>query len=262
MALKALLIDIDGTLVFRNEAISGANLALREAKAAGLAVRLLTNISARLPHQIAAELRACGIDVDERDIQTAGTACRAYLRRQPAASCHLLVPEAMATLFEDVPRDDSKPDFVVIGDVAQRFDYGLLNGVFRMLREGAQLLVPHRNLYWFDGSGPPRLDAGAFILGLEAAAGCRAIVTGKPSAVFFQAALDALGVRADEAMVVGDDVLTDIAGARAAGLASALVRTGKGEAAPQPGAAQPDMALRSIAELMTRLRDAGLLSAG
>lgn len=260
MALKALLIDIDGTLVFRGEAIAGANRALCEAAEAGLAVRLLTNISAKLPHHIAAGLQACGIDAAEDSIQTAGMACSAYIRRHPDASCHLLVPDAMAALFEDIRRDDSRPDFVVIGDVAERFDYELLNGVFRMLRDGAQLVVPHRNLYWFDGAGPPRLDAGAFILGLEAAAGQTAIVTGKPSAVFFQAALDALGVSADEALVVGDDLLTDIAGAEASGLASVLVRTGKGETPRAAGAAAPGVALQSIADLMRHLHGAGLLA--
>lgn len=260
MTLKALLIDIDGTLLFRGEAIAGANRALQEAAQAGLAVRLLTNISAQLPHRIAADLRAGGIDVAEGDIQTAGMACGAYIRRHPGASCHLLVPDAMAGLFEGIPRDSDRPDFVVIGDVAERFDYDLLNGVFRMLRDGAQLVVPHRNLYWFDGPGPPRLDAGAFILGLEAAAGQTAVVTGKPSAVFFQAALDALGVAADEALVVGDDLLTDIAGARASGLASVLVRTGKGGTPGTPGAAVPDAELQSIADLMPCLHSAGFLA--
>lgn len=261
MALKALLIDIDGTLVFRNEAIDGATVALREAAEAGLAVRLLTNISARLPHQIAAGLREIGIEVAEDSIQTAGMACSAYVRSQTDASCHLLVPDAMATLFDGVRFSETKPDLVVIGDVAERFDYALLNGVFRMLREGARLVVPHRNLYWFDGSGPPRLDAGTFILGLEAAAGQTAVVTGKPSAVFFQAALDALGVSADEAIVVGDDLRTDIEGAKAMGLHSALVHTGKGQAPRAPDAAIPDVELKSIAELMPWLRSAGLLPA-
>ncbi len=261
MPLKALLIDIDGTLVFQGEAIAGASQALREAAEAGLAVRLLTNISAKLPRRIAAELHACGIDVPPDSIQTAGMACSAYLRRKPDASCYLLVPDAMATLFEGLRRDDVAPDFVVIGDVAERFDYATLNHAFRMLRNGAQLVVPHRNLYWFDGAGPPRLDSGAFILGLEAAAGTAAVVTGKPSAVFFQAALDALGVSADEALVVGDDVLTDIAGAAASGLASVLVRTGKGATPRAEGMAAPGHEVPGIADLLGHLRRTGLLAA-
>lgn len=260
MALKALLIDIDGTLIFRGEAIAGANRALQDAADAGLAVRLLTNISARLPHHIAAELRAGGIHADEATIQTAGLACSAYVRAQAGASCHLLVPDAMAGLFEGIRRDATRPDFVVIGDVAERFDYALLNEVFRMLRDGARLVVPHRNLYWFDGAGPARLDAGAFIVGLEAAAGQQAVVTGKPSPVFFQAALDAIGVTAAEALVVGDDLLTDIEGARASGIASVRVRTGKGATPHAPGAAVAGAELESIAGLMPYLRDAGLLA--
>lgn len=260
MSLKALLIDIDGTLVFKGQPIEGARQALQDLAQAGIAVRLLTNISARLPRQIRRELQNCGIDVDEACIQTAGLACASYIRRTPGASCHLLLPEAMETLFDGVRRDDVAPAFVVVGDVAERFDYTLLNRVFQMLHGGARLVVPHRNLYWFDGQGPPRLDAGAFILGLEAAAGMPAVVTGKPSPVFFQSALDALGVQAHEALVVGDDRATDIAGARAAGLASVLVHTGKGGTPAGEGAAVPDHQIPGIAHLLSMLRGAGLLA--
>jgi len=266
MPLKALLIDIDGTLVFQGRAIDGAARALQELAAAGLRLRLLTNISARSPTRIAQELWASGIAVATQQIQTAATACADHVRRQRGASCHLLVPEAMEPLFEGVRRDDRAPDLVVIGDIAERFDYLTLDRVFRLLHAGARLVVPHRNLYWFDASGQARLDAGAFILGLEAAARTSATVTGKPSPVFFEAALDALGVAADEALVVGDDLLTDIAGARAAGLASVLVGTGKGLAAPAAPSASsapllpPDHRIPSIAALPQYLRERGLLA--
>jgi len=232
MNLKALLIDIDGTLMFQGAALPGANETLARARALGLAVHLLTNISARLPAGIGQELRDLGIEADDRHIHTAATACRRHVGSHPGATCHLLVPPAMEALFEGLPRDSEAPDFVVIGDVGERFDYASLNHVFRLLRQGARLVVPHKNLYWHDATGP-RLDAGAFVLGLEAASGQQATVTGKPDPAFFQSVLDAAGVTADEALVIGDDLRTDIAGAHGLGMPSVLVRTGKGrDAAP------------------------------
>lgn len=44
----------------------------------------------------------------------------------------------------------------------------------------------------------PCLDVGAFAAGLEYATGCRRVVIGKPSAAYFQAALDHLGATMDE----------------------------------------------------------------
>lgn len=255
MALKAILIDIDGTLMFKGEPVPGASRALREARKAGFAVRLLTNITARLPGEIAGELRACGFDVQDADIQTAGTACSHYVRQQPGAACHLLVPDAMRLLFDGVRIDDVAPDLVVIGDIAERFDYATLNHAFRLLRNGARLVVPQKNMFWYDEAGP-RLDSGAFILGLEAASGQTALVTGKPSQFFFRAALDALGVSADEALIIGDDIHTDIAGARALRMRNVLVHTGKGKLQRRADDAAPAHELDSIANLMGFLHSA------
>ncbi|WAC71679.1 HAD-IIA family hydrolase [Roseateles sp. SL47] len=227
MTLKALLIDIDGTLMFKGQALPGADHMLHTLQHAGLKVRLLTNISARSTADIAQELNDAGISVCPAMIQTAGVACAQHVHARPGASCHLLVPQAMEALFDQIPRSDQSPDFVVIGDIGERFDYRCLNQAFRLIRAGATLLAPHRNLYWHSCEGP-MLDAGAFIQGLEAATGREALVTGKPSPLFFQGALDALGVTAAEAMVVGDDLRTDGAGARALGMAYVQVATGKG----------------------------------
>jgi ribonucleotide monophosphatase NagD (HAD superfamily) len=103
------------------------------------------------------------------------------------------------------------------------------------------------------------LDAGAFVAGLEYAAGVDAEVVGKPSASFFTAALDALGARPDEAVMVGDDAESDIGGAKALGMRGVLVRTGKFEektlAAAEP---KPDAVIDSIADLPALLQEARL----
>ncbi|RQP21736.1 HAD-IIA family hydrolase [Piscinibacter terrae] len=258
MHLKALLLDIDGTLMFKGQAIAGANETLRNARERGLLVRLLTNISARSADQIAGELQAAGIDAMADQIQTAASACAHHVKAHAGASCHLLVPPAMESLFEGVPRNCEAPDFVVVADVAERFDYANLNLAFRLVRQGATLLVPHRNLYWHDREGP-MLDAGAFIVGLEAATGRSASITGKPSPLFFQAALAALGVEAHEAIVVGDDMRTDIAGAQALGLEHVLVLTGKGRDHGDTGQAPARHRIASIADLLDHLTATALI---
>ncbi len=92
--------------------------------------------------------------------------------------------------------------------------------------DGASLVAMHRNLYWKTARGF-ELDAGAYVLGLEAASGALATVCGKPAAAYFQAALDLLGIEAARGVMVGDDVTNDVEGARAAGITGVLVRTGK-----------------------------------
>jgi HAD superfamily hydrolase (TIGR01450 family) len=107
----------------------------------------------------------------------------------------------------------------------------------------------HRNLYWRTEDGL-RLDSGAFLAGLEQAARTEAEVTGKPSAAFFEAALRRLGARAGEAVMVGDDIESDVLAAQRAGLTGVLVRTGKYLPETHRSASgEPDHVIDSFADL-------------
>lgn len=93
-------------------------------------------------------------------------------------------------------------------------------------KHGAELFAMHRNLFWRTDAGL-QLDSGAFLLGLERAAGMEAVVLGKPAPAFFDAALRTVGADAADTVMIGDDVEADVLGAQAHGIAGVLVRTGK-----------------------------------
>jgi len=129
------------------------------------------------------------------------------------------------------------------------FSYMNLARAFAELDAGADLYCLHRNRWWQTSRGP-LLDAGAFVAGLEYAAGVEAEVIGKPSGAYFEAALAALGAAAEEATMVGDDVEADVVAAKRAGLRGVLVRTGKFEEKTLAAAAiEPDAVLDSVADL-------------
>jgi HAD superfamily hydrolase (TIGR01458 family) len=142
---------------------------------------------------------------------------------------------------------EDRADIVVIGGACDDFSYANINRVFRMLAGGAELVGMHRNLYWRTSDGL-ELDGGAYIAGLEEAAGVRATICGKPSPAFFQAALDPLGVPANRAAMVGDDVVNDVLGAQAVGIAGVLVRTGK-YSADDAHKGDPHQVIDSIGDL-------------
>jgi HAD superfamily hydrolase (TIGR01458 family) len=147
--------------------------------------------------------------------------------------------------------DVDEADVVVLGGASEAFGYDVLNRVFRRLQHGAAFVAMHRNLYWRTGDGL-QLDGGAFVAALETASGVSPVVCGKPSADYFDAALRPMGVEASRAAMVGDDIVNDVAGAQAAGLAGVLVRTGKF----QPGdleRAAPDLVVDSIADVPAML---------
>ena len=91
-------------------------------------------------------------------------------------------------------------------------------------------------------------------MALEAAVGRSPTVIGKPAPAFFAAGVGALGVAADQVLMVGDDVVNDVLGAQASGLHGCLVRTGKYRAdAVAAAAGEPEMVVDSFADVPSLL---------
>ncbi|WP_198407648.1 HAD-IIA family hydrolase [Sulfurovum sp. NBC37-1] len=107
------------------------------------------------------------------------------------------------------------------------FTFERLNGAFRALQEGAELIAAAKNRYFKDSDGKLSMDAGGFIAALEFAAGTEAILIGKPSSDFSHLAAASMGLRPDEVLMIGDDIESDVKGAQDAGMKAALVKTGK-----------------------------------
>ncbi len=268
--MRAVLIDIDGVLTVSWEPLPGAVEALRELREAGFGVALVTNTTSRTRASIAGTLREAGFAVDADDILTAPVATAAHLAEQcPGARCVLLnsgdIREDLdgVALFdpadaapEAVDPDDAEsvPDVVIVGGAGPEFDYDALNRAFGYLQRGARLVAVHRNLYWRTDAGL-QLDSGAFLVGLEQAARTEAEVTGKPSAAFFEAGLARLGVGAGEAVMVGDDIESDVLAAQRAGITGVLVKTGKYlPETHRDASGTPDHVIESFADLPGLLR--------
>ena len=84
---------------------------------------------------------ALGFDIYEDEIFNATYACLQYLRAQSEASCHFMVDDAVKAFFKEIPIDDDAPDFVVVGDYGEGFDFHALNHAFRLLMNGAELIA-------------------------------------------------------------------------------------------------------------------------
>ena len=101
-----------------------------------------------------------------------------------------------------------------------------MNRAFQLCIDGAPLLAIGKNRY-FKTEEELQLDSGAFIHGLEWAAGIEALVFGKPGKLFFESAIASTGLLPEECLMIGDDIDGDIIAARESGLQATLVRTGK-----------------------------------
>jgi HAD superfamily hydrolase (TIGR01458 family) len=248
--IDGVLLDIDGVLAVSWRALPGAVEALDALRDRGMPFRLITNTTTHTRAALATTLTDAGIAVAPEEVVTAVVATAAHLRAtHPGKRAFVLSDGDARSDLEGVEVVDHEADVVVLGGAYDGFDYPTMNRVFRMLMDGAELVAMHRNLYWRTDEGW-QLDGGAYVAGLEEATGRRAVVCGKPAEAYFASALAQIGVPAERAAMVGDDVVNDVLGAQAAGLTGVLVRTGKfREEDVERSGGDPDVVLDSIADL-------------
>ncbi|HWW89293.1 MAG TPA: TIGR01458 family HAD-type hydrolase [Solirubrobacteraceae bacterium] len=252
----AVLLDIDGVLHVGDEPIDGAVEALVELRELSAGLRLVTNTTSKSRGQIVEQLGRLGFDVCVNAVLTPAALAVRHCRERGYRSVRLLVGEGLredlAELVEAPP--GAAVDAVVLGDLGDGFTEEVLNGAFRLLMDGAELVALQHNRYWRRADGLA-LDVGAYSAALEYASGVEAAVVGKPAAEFFTAALADLRSQPERTMMVGDDVEADIGGALAADLRAVLVRTGKyREDALEASGVTPTEIVNSIADVPALIR--------
>lgn len=221
--IHGVLIDLEGVLYVGGYPLPGAREALLSLRAAGIPMRFVTNTTRQTRATLADRLARMGLEVPLQHLFTPVVAARHYLIARKLTP-HLLVHPDIQSEFADLL--GSAPGAVLLGDAGPDFTYDALNQCFRLLLDGLPLLAMGSNRYFRDNSGW-NLDVGPFMAALEYAAELEAVVLGKPSADFFQAALGSLDLPPHDVAMIGDDAEMDVCGALAAGLRGVLVRTGK-----------------------------------
>ena len=247
---KAVLLDLDGVLYVGDRAIEGAAEAIEYLKARGIPRRFVTNTTTKSLATLHKRLVSMGLPIEREEVVTAGFAGVLFLEKIGKPPCYFVLDEDTRRDYAGIPETDRNPSYVVIGDIGGRWEFGLVNRLFRMLMDGAELIALHKGRY-FQVSDGLEIDTGAFVSGLEYATGKKATVIGKPQASFFRLALEGVGVDPERAVMIGDDLVSDVGGAQAAGLRGVLVRTGKFR--PEIFASseiEPDAVLDSVRDIV------------
>jgi len=226
--INGFLLDVYGVLYDSGSsdiAIDGSAEAVKKLKSAGIPLRICSNTSSKTSQMVAAALTSLGFEISLDEVFTPIPAVKQYLR-QNMLRPYVIVDPAVEAEFNEF--DQSDPNCVVLGDATTAFTYTRLNSAFRLLMQqpGIPLITMGTGKYYKDVDGI-MLDVGPFTKGLEYACGVEATVIGKPSKEFFMAALSSMNMDPQDAVMIGDDIVSDISGAQACGVRGIQVRTGK-----------------------------------
>ncbi len=231
---EAYLFDLDGTIYLGDQLLPGAWELVTELRAAGKQTLFLSNNPTRDPAMYAEKLGRLGLPTPVTHIVNTVVTMTAWLLAEaPGASVFVIGEEPLKRGLREagiVLTEDPTEIDVVVASYDRGFDYRKLQIAFDALwqHRRARLVATNPDAYCPFPGGRGEPDAAAVVAAIEASTGvrCEANV-GKPSPLMLTTALNVLGVAAEDCIMVGDRLYTDIAMAVDAGVDSALVLTGE-----------------------------------
>jgi NagD protein len=225
--IRSWLMDMDGVLVHEEQAIPGADTFVTRLRERAIPFLVLTNNSIYTARDLAARLRASGLDVPEPAIWTSALATARFLDNQrPGGSAFVIGEAGLTTALHNAgyTLTERSPDYVVLGET-RTYSFERITQAIRLIENGARFIATNP-----DATGPsmegPMPATGSVAALISRATGVAPYFVGKPNPLMMRSALNAIDAHSETAAMVGDRMDTDIVSGLEAGMETVLVLTG------------------------------------
>jgi NagD protein len=205
------IIDMDGVIYHGNKLLPGVTDFLSWLEASGKRYLFLTNSSERTPKELHEKMKRLGIDVGEDHFYTSALATASFLSNQkPDGSAYIIGDAGLIHALYSVGYsvNNVNPDYVVVGDT-HSYNFEKVELAVNLVIRGAKLIGTNSDI-----SGPIEVgitpSTKALIAPIEIASGKKAYFVGKPNPLMMRSALKRLGVKREDAIVIGDRMDTDV----------------------------------------------------
>jgi len=205
------IIDMDGVIYHGNKLLPGVTDFLEWLEKSGKSYLFLTNSSERTPKELHEKLKRLGIVVSEEHFYTSALATASFLSNQkPNGSAYVIGDAGLIHALYSVGYsiNNVNPDYVVVGDT-HSYNFEKIELAVNLVINGSKLIGTNP-----DVSGPVEVgitpSTKALIAPIEIASGKKAYYVGKPNPLMMRSALKRLGVKREDAIVIGDRMDTDI----------------------------------------------------
>jgi NagD protein len=250
--IRSWLMDMDGVLVHEEQAIPGAAEFLAGLRERGTPFLVLTNNSIYTRRDLAARLRASGLDVPEASIWTSALATAAFLEEQrPGGSAYVIGESGLTTALHAAgyTLSDTDPDYVVLGET-RTYSFERITRAIRLIGAGARFIATNPDTVGPTVEGPVPAT-GSVAAMISRATGLEPYFVGKPNPLMMRSALRAIDAHSEHTAMIGDRMDTDVVAGLEAGLETILVLTGvtdREEAERHPY--RPSRIVDSVADLV------------
>ncbi|MFW9868201.1 MAG: HAD-IIA family hydrolase [Candidatus Thorarchaeota archaeon] len=229
---KLWIFDVDNTLIQDVDhpiPFTDAKALWEALEKKGVELAILTNVGRLSSRQVNQSLQAAGFIVPLKNVFTAGAAAAAYIsNRSPGARCFVIGEGGAQEDF--VARGLDVANNPPIAYVAIGADRGMtfreLNFATKMVKEGAKLLCISGSrdyLGIYLGEEEMFIGERSIVAAVEHAAGTESVVVGKPLPEIVVETVKTLGFSVEDAVMIGDNPASDVAGGNAAGVTTILV---------------------------------------
>ncbi len=210
-AKSGFIIDMDGVLYHGNRLLPGVNEFVDWLNSSGKQYLFLTNSSERTPKELHEKLKRLGVNAGEEHFYTSALATASFLANQKPDGSAFVIGDAgliNALYGKGYTINNVNPDYVVIGE-SHGYNFEKIELAVNLVMRGAKLIGTNP-----DVSGP--IEDGvtpgtkALVAPIEIATGKKAYFVGKPNPLMMRIALRMLGVKREDAIVIGDRMETDV----------------------------------------------------
>jgi NagD protein len=225
--IRSWLMDMDGVLVHEEHAIPGAARFLDRLRELGAPFLVLTNNSMYTRRDLAARLRAGGLDVPEESIWTSALATAQFLDAQrPGGSAYTVGEVGLTTALHNVgyTLSERAPDYVVLGET-RTYSFERITRAIRLIADGARFIATNPDHIGPTPDGPLPATGSVAAL-ISRATGVEPYYVGKPNPLMIRSALNAIEAHSEQTAMIGDRMDTDVVAGLEAGLHAILVLTG------------------------------------
>lgn len=226
--VKAVFLDLDGTIYLGGNLIPGALEFLERCKDQGVQRYFLSNNSSKSVDQYVAKLHKMGIPCNAEDVLLSTHDLLSWLQREGVTKTWAIATEGMCQMMEDVgiSTRDEYPEYVVLGYDTE-INYEKISTGSIHMHNGVPLVASHPDMVCPSPEGGLP-DVGAYLAMLKVTTGKDPVhITGKPNPGMIMHKIEELGLKPSECAMVGDRLYTDMEMAIKANCVSVLVLSGE-----------------------------------